>query len=299
MQQCIKFYFILEWHFTCFGRSFRPSSGVQDCTYSNRCCCLLASKQRTVSFWQMPVAVCTVMNSWWWTERPSETCSVSFQNKIKFDTLLYLVGFTIEIIWRVLSSFRFFQLKFSFISNKKFYSPSYVTRDILITYHRYRDVVITLIRIWWTELTTNLSVLGTFAKLQSVTISFDMSLSVRPSGRTKFIFTKGPLTGTLSLLCCLNHLNKVSLTSLLSGVRNGFILDPFCSNRANSFGCVFTNILERRIYEPSSRHKLDSFFFSIFCFSCYFNFSFDAQNLPLMRDWAGLSFYQSIYLLQR
>ena len=28
--------FNLEWHSTCLGRSFRPSSGVQDCTYSNR-----------------------------------------------------------------------------------------------------------------------------------------------------------------------------------------------------------------------------------------------------------------------
>jgi len=25
----------------------------------------------------MPVAVCTVLNSWWWTERPSEMCSVT------------------------------------------------------------------------------------------------------------------------------------------------------------------------------------------------------------------------------
>ena len=46
MHQCIKF--ILEWHPTCFGRSFRPSSGVEDCTYSNthlsnRYCCLLAT----------------------------------------------------------------------------------------------------------------------------------------------------------------------------------------------------------------------------------------------------------------
>jgi len=45
-----QIYFIWEWHSTCFGRSFRPSSGVQDCTYSsrhlsNRYCCLLASKQ--------------------------------------------------------------------------------------------------------------------------------------------------------------------------------------------------------------------------------------------------------------
>ena len=39
-------YFILKCHSTCFGRSFRPSLGVQDCTYSNRHlsnrhCCLL------------------------------------------------------------------------------------------------------------------------------------------------------------------------------------------------------------------------------------------------------------------
>ena len=28
-----------------------------------------ASKQTAASVWQMPVAVCTVLNSWWWTER--------------------------------------------------------------------------------------------------------------------------------------------------------------------------------------------------------------------------------------
>jgi len=92
-----QFSFILEWHSACFGRSFRPSSGVQDCTYSNRhmsnrYCCLPASgyemelipasKQTVVSVWHMPVAVCTVLNSSWWTERPSETCRVLFQNKI-------------------------------------------------------------------------------------------------------------------------------------------------------------------------------------------------------------------------
>jgi len=41
-----------------------------------------ARKQTAVSVWQMPVAVCTVVNPWWWTERPSETCRVLFQNKI-------------------------------------------------------------------------------------------------------------------------------------------------------------------------------------------------------------------------
>jgi len=29
-----------------------------------------------VSVWHMPVAVCTILNCWWWAERPSETCSV-------------------------------------------------------------------------------------------------------------------------------------------------------------------------------------------------------------------------------
>ena len=43
---------------------------------TNRYCCLLASKQTAVSVWQMHVALCTVLNSWWWTERPSETCRV-------------------------------------------------------------------------------------------------------------------------------------------------------------------------------------------------------------------------------
>ena len=82
-----QIYFILEWHSPCFGQSFRPSSGVHDCTYSNRhmtnrYCCLLASRQTAVSVWHIPVAVCTVLNSCWWTERPSETCIKSFQNKI-------------------------------------------------------------------------------------------------------------------------------------------------------------------------------------------------------------------------
>ena len=35
-------------------------------------------QQTAVSVWHMPVAVCTILNSWWWTETPSETCRVSF-----------------------------------------------------------------------------------------------------------------------------------------------------------------------------------------------------------------------------
>ena len=36
--------------------------------------------------WHMPVVVYIVLNSWWWTEISSETCKVSFQNKIIWYT---------------------------------------------------------------------------------------------------------------------------------------------------------------------------------------------------------------------
>jgi hypothetical protein len=35
-----------------------------------------------ISVWLIPVAVCTVLNSWWWTGRPSETCKAVI-SKIK------------------------------------------------------------------------------------------------------------------------------------------------------------------------------------------------------------------------
>jgi hypothetical protein len=40
------------------------------------------------------IAVCTVKNSWWWTEGLSETCRVWFQNKC--EKLVHLVGFIIR-----------------------------------------------------------------------------------------------------------------------------------------------------------------------------------------------------------
>jgi hypothetical protein len=100
--RCTSFSNLFYFRITLYTfRSFRPSSGLQDCTYSirymsNRNCYLLASgnemerqfhvvpasKQSALFVWHIPVAVCTVLNSWWWTERPSKTCRVLFQNKI-------------------------------------------------------------------------------------------------------------------------------------------------------------------------------------------------------------------------
>jgi len=39
----------------------------------------------------------TVLDSWWWTERSSETCRVLLENKIKLKKLVHLVDFTMEI----------------------------------------------------------------------------------------------------------------------------------------------------------------------------------------------------------
>jgi len=52
---------------------------------------LLASKQlpATEPVWHIPDAVCTVLDSWWWTERPSETCKALFQNKINLIYCAY------------------------------------------------------------------------------------------------------------------------------------------------------------------------------------------------------------------
>jgi hypothetical protein len=55
------------------------------------CCVLifLAGCQQTCMTYN--IVVCTVKNSWWWTEKLSETCRIPFQNK--FEKLVHLVFF--------------------------------------------------------------------------------------------------------------------------------------------------------------------------------------------------------------
>ena len=54
-------------------KTVRTATGI--CQTDTAVCC---------SVWHMPVAVCTVLISWWWTERPSETCRVFSKNKINW-----------------------------------------------------------------------------------------------------------------------------------------------------------------------------------------------------------------------
>jgi len=67
----------LEWNSTCFGQFLCPSSGGGAGSGWN-ILILFASCQQT--FITYTIVVCTVENSWWWTEELSETCIVSFKN---------------------------------------------------------------------------------------------------------------------------------------------------------------------------------------------------------------------------
>ena len=81
---------------------------IQKWYMSYTLCWQLASRIRMerVRFWSCPqavrkyfmtstIAVCTVKNSWWWTEELPETCRVLFQNK--FEKLVNLFGFITRI----------------------------------------------------------------------------------------------------------------------------------------------------------------------------------------------------------
>jgi hypothetical protein len=69
-----QIYFILEQHSTCFGLSIIRSLRL----YIQFQVCVIQGATEPVWY----DAVSTVLDSWWWTERLSETCRVLFQNKI-------------------------------------------------------------------------------------------------------------------------------------------------------------------------------------------------------------------------
>jgi hypothetical protein len=61
---------------------------------SSRCSILILLESCLQTCMTYTIAVCTVRNSWWWTEELSETCRVSCQNK--FEKLVHLVGIIIR-----------------------------------------------------------------------------------------------------------------------------------------------------------------------------------------------------------
>ena len=67
------------------------------------------------------------------------------------------------------------------------------------------------------------------------------------------------------------------------GFRNRFILDPFRSNALLTSVLLVQIVWNVEFTRPNSRHK-SALFFPILYFSYLFKFSFDAQNLPFVRD---------------
>jgi len=104
-----------------FADNLRAGSGRN----SSSVLILLASCQQTRMTYT--IAVCTVLNSWWWTKELSETCRVLFQNK--FEKLVTLVSFIIRIYHDAQSSER---RNKKYILNYIFLLILCVTRLVLI-----------------------------------------------------------------------------------------------------------------------------------------------------------------------
>ena len=101
----------LEKNSICFGQFLCPSSAVFHCTHSSGIChtgllTVCERDQDRVPSWSCSLAVtatcmtyttavCTVKNSWWWTEELSKTYRVFSKNK--FEELVHLLCFIIRI----------------------------------------------------------------------------------------------------------------------------------------------------------------------------------------------------------
>ena len=84
----------LVWHIPLLCVQWKaPDDGQRNCPkHVNSFLILLASCQQTCMIYA--IAVCTVKNSWWWTEELSETCNF---RPNKFEKLVHLVGILIRI----------------------------------------------------------------------------------------------------------------------------------------------------------------------------------------------------------
>ena len=94
---CYLKFFILVKRSTCFGQSCLPSSGAQKCVYSNGIWQTAAASGDKMALQNSSISsplaagssscltytvvVYAFLSSWWWTERPSETCRAFYKNK--------------------------------------------------------------------------------------------------------------------------------------------------------------------------------------------------------------------------
>ena len=92
------------------SKTLHTASGI--CRTGSVVC--LSSKQTTEPVRHIPDVGCKVLDSWWWTERPSETCRMLFQNIInlfycasswsyyrKFCHLFLFFGVNLQIVFKL------------------------------------------------------------------------------------------------------------------------------------------------------------------------------------------------------
>ena len=103
---------------------------------------------------------------------------------------------------------------------------------------------------------------------------------------------KGPLSGTLSLLL-LTPLQQRPIDATSFRLSKSLYYQSVPFKRTNNFGSVFSNLLDRRIYETKFPIHFGYLFFPDPLSICRIPLSFDAQNLLLFVTVAMLSRYQS------
>ena len=115
-----------------------------------------ASKQSPKPVWHIPIAVCTVLDSWWWTEELSETRTIYPKNK--FEKLVRHICFII----RSTSNFQ-----------------HYLTKGL--QWHFYLSAQ-SLDRLWWNSLCyvcLNMPVAGIVWESGGIEVQFNESCSVQ------------------------------------------------------------------------------------------------------------------------
>jgi hypothetical protein len=97
--------FILNWHCTCFRRSFRPSSGVQDCTYKSIVIYVLHNLWHLTKIYIFTSSFnffCKI-NTWWWWDWSKhvvfEKVIMSIKSWFRQNTLCFLCGSPYTTRW--------------------------------------------------------------------------------------------------------------------------------------------------------------------------------------------------------
>ena len=111
-------------------------------------------EQVAVLVWQIPDAVCVVLSSWWWMEKPSGTCRASYRNKqIVERCILLVVSANILAMWgpmnvkkNALLDYKYFILELSC-----WYWPRNEDDDVKPVYSGMISVWIPLTLILWLQ----------------------------------------------------------------------------------------------------------------------------------------------------